>query len=166
VLCWRLRLAPMTGVHAGHVAHLRDHSPVIVHGRSFHFSRREVWLVAPLIVESRNLSLSRSRAERRSYQIKRERGQKIQFPMPPRRQTRRTDGEGAAGGSPAALASLPPDVLEMVAERIVTQDTLNNPVTAAQDIASLAQTCRCGLPAARHPTQHSNKRCAPLCPGR
>lgn len=56
--------------------------------------------------------------------------------MPPRRNTQHTEA--------ASLPSLPANVLVVLAEHMVAQDILNNPVTAAQDIASMAQTCRWG----------------------
>ena len=60
--------------------------------------------------------------------------------MPPRR--KRNKAVAAPADHAPSLATMPPDVLEVVAAHLVSQDQLNNPQTAARDIASLAQASK------------------------
>lgn len=60
---------------------------------------------------------------------------------PRKKQPRRARGGAAQHLSP--LEALPPELLAAVGRRLVTQDKLNNILTAARDIASLAQASKC-----------------------
>jgi hypothetical protein len=62
--------------------------------------------------------------------------------MPPRHKSQAGASSRGAPAQTPSLASLPPDVIEVIAKQLICQDQLNSPETTARNIASLAQVSK------------------------